>query len=82
MCKVLFPGDKGWWKAWSRNPFNWIIVAFFVILCLCGCSKPEHRHSPYYMESMDQIATSKYEDHVGRLPPATFPTFKAVKREF
>ena len=28
---VLFPGDKGWWAAWSRNPFNWLLVSLFVL---------------------------------------------------
>ena len=58
--------------------FTLIVLA----LSLGACSHPKNRSSPYYMESMDQIHTSKFEEHEGRLPPASFPTFKIVKIDF
>lgn len=27
--KLLFPGDKGWWRAWSRDPTTWLPLAAF-----------------------------------------------------
>lgn len=27
--KILFPGDKGWWRSWSRDPTTWLLLAAF-----------------------------------------------------
>jgi hypothetical protein len=59
---------------------RFVLIAF--ALSLGACSTHKTRNSPYYMESMDQIKTSKFEEHEGRLPPASFPTFRIVKADF
>lgn len=28
---ILFPGDKGWFKAWTQDPTTWMLLGLFLI---------------------------------------------------